>query len=290
MIKTIKAFRALTPEQKAILEHKTVSGRHSPRSLIESLQPLAAFDKQSDKSRIGLGCTGAVLVFVALIFICANPFPRALSLFLALVAAGGATALIIMTVKLSKLDLSNNFRLVALPFFAVLQEDMEPGEEATIDLDLSSPTSEEKLVEKKEPYKRGSYYKIVDSLFEDEWFSGSARLADGRTLGWSITESITESKRSKKNARGKHKTKTKYYKRVAMTVDVALPSKTHAVDEAAATSPDSKVRAKQGEKKTTLRVTRRLKLKSEDPIHPRVFLDLIADAYRKARPAKGGAR
>lgn len=286
MIGVWKAYSALTPEQKAVLEHKTVQGDYSPRVLIEMLHPLAAFDKKSDSARMSVGCTAALFVVATGILVCANPFGGAFSYVLAVVTLAIAVALIVFVTKLSKRDLSNNFRLVALPFFAVLQEDMEPGVKVHVDLDLSSPTSEEKLANKSEPYARGSYYKIIDSTFEDEWFKGAARLADGSTLHWDIAEQVTESKRTKRNARGKHKTKTKYYKRVRMTVDVALPSRTYAIDPGAPVEYAAKV--KPGEKRTSLRVTRRLKIKSGDPIHPRVFLDLIADAYRRARPAKGG--
>jgi hypothetical protein len=289
MIGIWKAYSALTPEQKTILEHKAVQGEYSPRALVEILQPLATFDKKSDSARMGVGCTGVIFVIVTAFFVCGNPFDGLFSYLLAALSAGIAAALFVLVTKLSKRDLSNNFRLVALPFFAVLQEDMDPGEKASVNLDLSSPTSEEKLVRTSEPYAKGSYYKIVDALYEDEWFAGSALLADGSTLHWEIAEEVTESKRTKRNARGKHKTKTKYHKRVRMTIDVALPSKIYAVDTSAPGTTDAKVRAKEGAKRTALRVTRRIKVKSGDPIHPRVFLDLIADAYRKARPAQGGA-
>lgn len=288
MIGVFKAWSALTPEQRAVLDHKVVDGEYPPRALIDMLRPIAAFDKKSDKVRVAIGCTGAIFVVIAGIFICANPFNGAVSWVLAAICALIATALIVLVTKLSNRDLSNNFRLVALPFFAVLQEDMEPGEKARVHLDLSSPTAKDKLVRTGEPYERGAYYKVVDSLFEDEWFHGSAKLADGSTLHWEITEQVTESKRTKRNSRGKHKTKTKYHKRVHISVDVALPSKSYAVDAVSGSEIDAKVRAKEGDKRTTLHVARRLKVKSNDPIHPRVFLELIAEAYRRARPAAGG--
>lgn len=288
MIGIWKAYSALTPEQKTVLEHKTVQGEYSPRALIEMLGPLAAFDKKSDSARVGVGCTGIVFVIVTGFLVCGNPFNGALSWILAGLTAIIAAGLFVLVTKLSTRDLSNNFRLVALPFFAVLQEDMEPGAKVNVNIDLSSPTSKEKLVRTSEPYEKGAYYKVVDSLFVDEWFDGSARLADHSVLHWEIAEEVTESKRTKRTARGKHKTKTKVHKRVRITVDVGLPSKVYAVDASVAPGTDAGVRAKQGDKRTTLRVTRRLKVKSGDPIHPRVFLDLIADAYRRAMPAKGG--
>jgi len=290
MIGTWKAFQSLTQEQKAVLESKSIQGSYTPRALIELLQPLAVFDKKSDSSRMGLGCTAAVLVVVALIMLCSNPFGNAVSIVLAVIAAGAATALIVMTVRLSKVNLSNNFRLVALPFFAVLQEDMEPGETARVKLDLMPTASDEKKISTSDPYAKGAYHKIVDTMYEDDWFDGSAKLADGSVLAWAIHEELKVSQRTKRNARGKYKTKTRHYKRARITVDVSLPSKAYSVDASPPASGDTRVQAKEGAKRTMLRLTRKVKVKSEDPIHPRVFLELIAEAYRRARPAQGGAR
>jgi hypothetical protein len=289
MIGIYKAYSALTPEQKDVLQHKFLRGTYPPRALIEMLRPLAEFDKKSDKARVGVGCTGAALLVAGGILACANPFGNAVSFILATPCILAAIALIVLVTKLATRDLSNNFRLVALPFFAVLQEEMEPGRAIEVNLDLSSPTSKDKLVRKGEPYARGAYHKVVDSFYEDEWFQGSAKLADGSKLSWAIAEEITESACTKRNARGKHKTKTKYRKRVRITVDVGLPSKAYDIDVDGATHSGTRIQTRPGEKRTTLRVTRRVKIKSNEPVHPRVFLDLVADAYRRARPVEGGA-
>ena len=77
MFEALKAHRALSPEQKALLTTKRLEGEYEPRSLIELLRPIAAYDRMSDKARTPMGCaTGAlfVLAFVLLI-VAANVSP-----------------------------------------------------------------------------------------------------------------------------------------------------------------------------------------------------------------------
>jgi hypothetical protein len=72
MFEALKAFKSLSPEQKALLETKQVSGEFEPGALIGLLRPIAEYDRLSDKSRTPMGCsTGAlfVLSFVFLILI-----------------------------------------------------------------------------------------------------------------------------------------------------------------------------------------------------------------------------
>ena len=50
MFEALKAHRALSPEQKALLTTKRLEGEYEPRSLIELLRPIAAYDRMSDKA------------------------------------------------------------------------------------------------------------------------------------------------------------------------------------------------------------------------------------------------
>ena len=141
MFKALKAFRSLSPEQKALLETKQVSGEFEPRSLIDLLRPIAEYDRLSDKARTPMGCTTAALFALSLpfLFLTLNGFWGVLPL--VLLSLGGAVFLLVFVLRLRKLDLSNNFRQVAMPLFAVLKEDMEPGATMNVRLDLSSPTA-----------------------------------------------------------------------------------------------------------------------------------------------------
>ncbi|MBK8595950.1 MAG: hypothetical protein IPN83_10250 [Holophagales bacterium] len=284
MFEALKAFKSLSPEQKALLETKQVSGEFEPGALIGLLRPIAEYDRLSDKSRTPMGCsTGAlfVLSFVFLILILNEVWLVAPLLLLSL---GGAIFLLVTVLKLGKLDLSNNFRQVAMPLFAVLKEDMEAGATMNVRLDLSAPTAKPKKTGTGKPYKEGAYYKVVDTTFVDPWFGGGTRLADGSLLQWDVTDDVVESARTKKTARGKHKTKTKYRKLSTINVTIALPHKEYAVTNLPADEGE-KVKVRESEKRTTLKLAKKVKSKSIDPIAPAEIFDIISEAYKRVRPA-----
>ena len=284
MLQALKAVRSLSPDQKALLEKKQLAGEFEPRSLIDLLRPIAACDRLSDKARMPMGCTTAalfVLSFVLLIVTLNGIWYAAPVLLLAL---GAAIFLLVSVLRLKKLDLSNNFRQVAMPLFAVLQEDMEPGATMNVRLDLSSPTARPKKTGTGKPYTRGAYHKVVDTTYVDPWFGGGARLADGSLLQWDVTDEVVESARTKRTARGKYKTKTKYLKRTTITVNVALPHKEYSVTSLPADAGE-KVRVRESEKRTTFRLAKRVKTKSLDPIAPQEIFDIVSEAYKRVRPA-----
>ena len=290
MFQALKAHRSLSPEQKALLKTKQLAGEFEPSALIALLRPLAEYDRLSDTSRTSMGCSTAALFVLAfvLFIVAAN-----VSLFLvplSLAALGGAIYLLVTVLRLRKLDLSNNFRQVAMPLFAVLKEDMEANATMNVRLDFSPPTSKAKKTGTGKPYKEGDYYKVVDTTYVDPWFGGGARLADGSLLQWEVTDDVIESKRTKRTARGKHKTKTKYRKQSAISVTVALPLKEYSVTNLPADEGE-KVKVRESEKRATFHLAKRVKAKSIDPIEPRELFDIISEAYKRVRPAvaKGSA-
>lgn len=284
MFKALKAFRSLSPEQKALLETKQVSGEYEPRGLIDLLRPIAEYDRLSDKARTPMGCSTAALFVLSLVLLVVAANVSLFLLPLPLASLGGAVFLLVTVLRLRKLDLSNNFRQVAMPLFAVLKEDMDAGATMNVRIDLSRPTAKAKKTGTAKPYKEGAYYKVVDTTFVDPWFGGGTRLADGSLLQWDVTDDVVESARTKRTARGKHKTKTKYRKLSTINVTVALPHKEYAVTHLQADEGE-KVKVRESEKRTTFHLTKRVKTKSNDPIDPREIFDIISEAYKRVRPA-----
>jgi hypothetical protein len=284
MNKAFKALKALNPEQEAILRQKTLSGSYTPRAALALLRPVAEFDRLSDTARTSVGCWAAALGVVAFIsfVITMNGFRWAIPVVIA--ALGGMIYFIVAFVRLKNLDVSNNLRQIAMPFFAVLNEDMDKSEKLRFRLELSEPTAKTKKTGESAPYKLGAYHKVVDTTYKDDWFDGSARLTDGSLIDWSVSEEIRASARTKKTARGKYKTKTKYYKSCLLSVEVALPNKEYAV-RSFASDEGEKIRLKEGEKRTTVRLSRKLKLKTNDPFDARELIGLIAEAYKRVKPA-----
>jgi len=293
MNKALTALKALTPEQKSILKEKRIEGSYTPQDAIGLLKPVGEFDRLNDKARTGIGCWSAVffvLAVVALIVTGNGVLPWFLGIPIVLGLFGMFVYFLVTVIRLSKSDLSNNFRQIALPFLAILKEDMEKGEAMQLKLDLSSATLATKKTGQGDAYALGAYHKVIDHFYRDAWFEGSAWLADGSSVSWAIVEDITESKRTKRNARGKYKTKTKYRKVCNLAVDVTLPRKEYSVAGGQA-AIDAKVKIKGGDKRTTLRLSRKVKIKANEPWDVRALVELVAEAFRRARPAvaAGGA-
>ncbi|HWW59847.1 MAG TPA: hypothetical protein VN181_00640 [Thermoanaerobaculia bacterium] len=277
-----QAHRSLTPEQKQLIAAKTVDLNRRPDELIALLTPVASYDKVVDKMRKPLGCTGC-LAFVAclpLFFMFAASDWRA-----TLYGLGFVAVLLIAIVAFfgwrwtNKVDLSDNLRGTALPLLNIFREDFARDEPVHVRLDLRPPTDKTKKQSESAPYKHGAYYKIIDTMYADPWMDGEAVLQDGSAMKWSIVDTIRERKKTKKNPRGKIKTKTKYTKKTKIEVSVALRTKTYAI------TPAGDAEIKRGEKKNVVSVSRRIRTAALDPIHPTAFVELVADVFKRVRPA-----
>lgn len=273
------AYRALTPEQKQALRDKRIELNRDPAALVEFLQPLAACDAIADGARTKIGCSFGigVAVSIGLAIVCSNtdwPWPTVVAL-VAVVAGMLAAGYLWLWTR--SIDLSNNLRGFILPVLTVMRDDFHPEQPVHVRLDLTSPTAVEKKQHLSEPYKSGVYYKVIDSIYVDDWMSVDALLVDGTKLSWRAVDTIRERRKTKKNARGKIKTKTKYRKKTEIEVRMALRKKTYALPEGES-SDDAK--------RNVVKRSREERVDSLDPVDPRVLLDLIADVYRGTRPAK----
>jgi hypothetical protein len=277
----LEAYRSLNEEQKRALRDKKIRLNRPIGELLEFFKPLAACDTMADKVRTKLGCTfavGIVLTIGALIF-AANAWTLPVTLLVIVVA--------VLTIALGffwswtrKIDVSNNFRGFMIPVLTVLREDIDPAHPVQLAIDLTSPTAPSKKKSTSPEYKHGAYYKIIDSTYVDDWMTFDARLVDGTKLSWHVTDTIRERKKTKKNPRGKIKTKTKYAKKTDLEVSMGLLKKAYAVDGTAGGEVTS------DDKRNVVELQRRVRTASLDPIDPRVLIDLVAQVFRSTRPAK----
>jgi hypothetical protein len=282
MFAAFRALNQLSNAEREAIDAKVVAGAYPMAVLLEKLRALSEFDRLSDKFRGKMLFVLPLLIFAFVASLFALSFTKWMFL-LASILLLTCGVLGVATFKLHKLDISNNVRGVALPFLAIVKQDVPAAQRIQVRLDLALPTDPRKQVETLPEYSRGRYYKIIDTLFADPWFEGTARLADGTLLRWMIEDQVRESKRTKRNRRGKYKTKTRHYKRSEISVVVSLPSKRYVVRELDA--PGQSVEIQRGPKRCTIKLKRKLKLKSLEPIDPRLLIDAIALAYRSATPA-----
>jgi len=279
----LKAYRSLTAEQKKILSDKRLTMNRPVDEILAVLRPLAECDTLADKARTKLGCTFglSIVAMIAVAIIFANAgwswVATAVMVVVAVILLGSGY----LWSWTKRVDVSNNFRQFALPVLTVFREDFDSSHPVHLDLDLSSPTAASKKQSESAPYKEGAYYKIIDTMYADPWMKAEAVLVDGSRLSWTVSDTIRERKKTKRNPRGKIKTKTKYSKKTDVDVELGLRRKLYEVGAAPANAEMTS-----DAKRSTVRLSRKLKTDSLHPIDPTSLIDLIADVYRSASPVK----
>lgn len=274
-----KTYRSLSPEQKQILAKKQLEVDKPVDELLALLKPLAACDRMANKVQTRFGCTFGLLIVAtlgALIFF-SNLGWGPLTLALLALVLGATIAAGWFWIWLRSIDVSNNLRQFVVPVLALFREDIDPRTPVHLRLDLSKPTAAPKKTNEGAPYKHGVYHKVVDTTYVDPWMSAEAVLVDGTRLRWSVTDRIRERKKTKRNARGKYKSKTKYRKISDLEVQLAMRTKTYTVAHAAITNDG---------KRSKLEVQRSVRTNSLDPVDPRALIDAVTGVYRSLKPAK----
>lgn len=286
---TLRYLGTLSPAQRQALRSKHIEGEFSAVELLELLRPLAEFDGMNDRAR---GKTVWIIVLLVIAIVITLFVGIELNAAVAYGIIGVLTliavALLAMELRLRNLDVSNNLRRIALPFLAVLREDTPRDAPLNVRIDLTKPTSKAKMVEKRAPYKRGRYHSIVDTLYQDQWFSGSAKLADNSRLRWEVVDDVVHRHCSKRNARGKTKWKSKYSKRSQLNVTVSLPLQNYQFGELK-TNTGTRAAVSSNDKRTVVKLSRKLKSRSLNPFDVTQLIDLVSSAYRPVSPAAVGA-
>jgi hypothetical protein len=266
MLKAWSLYRQLAPEQRQVLTQKQVEGTRPLADFLALLKPLARWDAAGDKQRRRAGgvaiASGVGTLAASWIGLAAG----APALFFAVPGGLAVTCLGLGLTwrKLRRLDLSDNLRHLALPLLRVLEEESRPDSPLTLKLDLRRPDIAEKLEDRRR-FDGGAGRKIVESLYRDPWMSGRATLADGTTLAFQVVDEVRERRQTRRNARGKTKTKTKLRFWSTYRVAVALPDKHYT-----APTPDA-----------ATKLSRTVK-GDRAPRDPFPLLDLVAEVYRRS--------
>ena len=272
----------MTAEQARVAQTKKLEVNQSADEVLAVVRSLINFDATMASRRKKAGCSIPLALVLAVGFFFASGFVfdavKTAMLVLAALCVAAFVVSIFRYVRLRSQDLSDNLTTTAAPFLALLREDMDKDGRLQVDVDLRPWEIKEKLKKEGEPYKRGSYTKIVDRLYVDPWFSGSASLADGTKVRWKVIDHLLQKKGTKRNARGKYKFKTKVKRKTVAIVTLSFPTKAYAVDAA------KDVEA--GEKRATMTLARKKKGAGEEAQALDLLVGLIADGYRRVHVAR----
>ncbi|HEX8072312.1 MAG TPA: hypothetical protein VF546_20370 [Pyrinomonadaceae bacterium] len=280
------AYRALTAEQKQLLRTKQVEGAHTPAEWLALLTPLGDYDQSADKLRKA-GCTAGIIsgvVLFASLFLLGIFAPLAV-----LLIVGALTVLVVAIIVYqitSKLDLATDLHKFVLPLLAVLREDAAPGQPVRLALDMRGSTVDAKQVRQTQPYAAGAYHKVVATFYEDPWLRGEAPLADGSRLSWRLVDRVRKLEKTKRNPRGKTKTKTRHKQKTHMVVQLALRGDRYAVADAGTAASADRLEVTPGEKRHTVKLHRVVQTDALATPEPQQLLELIGAAFSRATPVK----
>ncbi len=153
-------------------------------------------------------------------------------------------------------------------------------------IDLTGAQQPSKRVRASDPYKKGSYHKVVDTFYDDPWLKGVAHFADGADVEFTITDHMRASSKTKRSASGRTKLKTKRKKKTELSVVLTAPARNYAVTSASARDVP-KASVKPGESRTVVKLSGSVEQTHVDAV-PVVgmLLELIAGAYERVEPSR----
>jgi hypothetical protein len=179
------------------------------------------------------------------------------------------------------------------PLVAVLREDMAPEAPLTLRLDLRGGEINAKRVDQRKldrPPGKGAP-STTEATYADPWLGGAAELADGSRLEWTVTDELRKREVSRRNPRGKLKTKAKYKVKRQIDVRLAFPDDYAALAAGERRQGQERLAVRPGEKRTVVKLRRVfVRYHRDAPLEARSMLDLMADAYREVTPARVGGR
>jgi hypothetical protein len=270
-------------EQLASAGRQRIEASHPPAVWLAAVGALAERARQASPWRKRLGWLVGGLAAADLL---AHSLPAAA---LVTVALAAASAGYVLTRRRGAF--SPRLGEVVAPLLAILREDMAPGAPVTLRLDLRGGTLDQKRVSRQvlpSPSGRGAP-QITESRYEDAWLAGTAELADGSRLELAIVDQIRKRDITRRNRRGKLKTKAKYKVKACVDVQVAFPDDYAPLTAGERRDGPGRLAVLPGERRTKVKLRQTFeRYHPEAPLAVRPVLDLIATAYSQVAPARAG--
>lgn len=301
----LRLLKSFSPEEKEFLQTEKITAEKTLEEWTSFLKKALLFDKKADSKRKKLMALAILplflipiimfLVFVILALIVpensAYEFEIAIFVFFLTIISGlpilaFSIYKFVQYFKLRKFNIKSNHRIrsKALPVLSLLREEVNPNQEVKLQLDLRSPTLPEKFVGKSPAYEKGVYYSVVDSDYKNNWINGETFFADGTLLIWSITDLIRQQKKTKRNFRGKYKTKYKNKNKTFISLQAGLERKKYVLPpKLKQKGAEGAIRTKKQGNRNWIQIKRTFKHGVND-FNIRYLIDTIASVYMRAKP------
>lgn len=279
----LSTLNALSPAEKALLKTKQIQAEMSVEHWLDLFIKLRDFDREADRLRrigAGLGIGGGICAFVGIFLI-------GVFIGLAMVPLGIIMAVIglIIYFYLKPYDIQGEVLTNRiLPVLRILNEEMKPGENLKLRLDLRGFEISEKLTSQTPKRSTDAYRSIIDYYYRDPWMDGEATLADRTRLIWSVSDLVKHIKKVKYR-KNKRKSKSKY--RTKITMQVGMHRKRYRLPPVKEKGAEGTIRTKRAGDYAWMLVKKTVKHPIEQSFQPNDFINTIASAYIRATPVRG---
>lgn len=286
MFGAISTLLSMNAEEKKLLQVKQISDERTPDEWIKFFSSIASFDKQGDSARNwGCGCAvaGGFISFISIFLIMLYVGILTLPIGLVMLTAG-----LIVYFYLKGYDVPGE-KLTdgVVPIMLILREDMNPNDKVKLRLDLRGFELAEKKTGESQTYNKGVYYNCVDFYYRDAWMDGQATLADGTQLVWHLYDLVKNTRRTKRNYRGKVKTKYKPKHRSYIAVQAGMKNEKYSLqDGAKEKGAEGKIAINDCGKRTWVTVRKMIKHPVGQSFKPVDFVSVVASVYKRA--GRGG--
>ena len=284
------SYRALSEEQRTVLQTKIIEAEKTPQEWLTFLQPLAAFDRKRDQSSHrakGFAIAGGLLLFFsAFVFAVSEMELGRSGLLLGAVICGLA---IWRYWSLKPVNIEGDLNKLVVPVLHILKEELPAQEKLYLRLNLCE-TEKAELVKEVPPKNKSGYPRTWMQFFRKPWLSGTTRLADGTMLRLRITDMVKKVERTKRNARGKIKTKKKYKQQSVLALAMGFRTDTYAI-RASRPSTQGKVTVSSRDKRHWVKLQCRAKFPARTTVEPdsialETVMGTIAAAFQHVTPTR----
>jgi hypothetical protein len=212
-------------ERIALMKTKKIAATHKIKHWIEIFDSLAQYDEIGDVKYKNASATAGT--FAALSF-----FSFFIFLFIGLYwwmllcpfFAGLFVIFSNKSVTLKETDIENHFRLYVLPLFYVFEQEASSNARLKLNLDFNNPEQKDYLIQNI-PNTNSAYPHVTINFYKINWLEAQIQFADKTQIQIAITDLIRVSSVSKRNPRGKLKSKTKRKIKQIISIKVLFSKK-----------------------------------------------------------------
>lgn len=226
--KPLNSLNDLTPAARQAIETKKITGNWNSKGLLKLLSELQRWDlgveerkKAADKRVVTFGIASVASVFLLFFLVSFGLW------YVGLLAVAGAVTGLVMAFRAKKalraVDIPDEFRLTVRPLLKQLSQDIDPNEKIRVECDLAG-FADTKIKSSKNIGKL-SYQSATLTVYEDPLCHLRLPLVDGTEAVFSIDNTVHKVVGTKRNARGKTKTKTKWKKVTTLTASLVPPQR-----------------------------------------------------------------